>query len=129
MAVTKPYLSRQYIYAPLTGLNFNLNSATIARIAFMPNTTTQPADADWFNAIVVTSTNGTGGAPHALYKAAIGDSLAILVGPLRTGETGITTRDLPAGVYLMWVDVGGVTGSDERYVDWSGSVTIVTAKG
>lgn len=129
MAVTKPYLSRQYIYAPLTDLSFDLASATIARIAFMPNTTAQPADADWFNAIIVTSTNGTAGSPHTLYKAAFGDSLAILVGPIRTGETGITTRDLAAGTYLMWVDVGGVAGSAERYVDWSGPVTIVTAKG
>lgn len=117
MAAEKPYLSRQYVYAPLANLNVDLSTATLHKVAFMTSPTVEPADVDWLDAIVVT----TG---HALYDASIGDALAILVGPAR-GDA-VTTEDLAAGSYTMWSD-WSIPGSDERNVDWHGTVTIVTA--
>lgn len=113
--VTKPRLSRQYIYAPLTDLNFDLSTADVRRVAFMADATAEPGDADWREAIVVT----TG---HALYRAEVGDALAILVGPAR-GDA-VTTEDLAVGEYLMWSDTKVPT-SDERITVWHGPVTIV----
>lgn len=114
---TKPRLSRQYLYLPFSELSFDLSTADVHQVALMSDPTAEPAEADWLDAIVVTS-------GHDLYVESIGDSLAILVGPDR-GDT-VDTEDLPAGEYTAWTDVS-TPGSDERLADWHGTVTVVTA--
>lgn len=137
MAVVKTRLSRQYVYLPFAGSNVNLGAATVHRVAFVSDPTSEPVDADWREAIVVTATNGTGGAPHSLWDdllAAVAPgpgaapapppdgAFAILVGPTR-GDT-VTTEDLAVGEYLAWSDTK-VPGSDERPATWHGPVSIV----
>lgn len=119
MAATKPQLSRQYVYAPLGSLNFDLSLSTYTKLALKSDPTVAPVDADWNDAIRVTS-------GHALYDATIGNALAILVGPARADV--VTTLDLAAGSYLVWCDIKPPS-SDERIVDWHGTLEITTAPG
>jgi hypothetical protein len=126
MATTdeKSRLSRKYVYAPLADLGtIDLDTAAVKRIAFIANATDEPTEPDWNDALIVTlSTN-----PN-LYRAEIGEALAALVGPLQSGETGITTKDLATGQYMVWTD-WTIPGSDERNIEWHGPITVKTAAG
>lgn len=122
---TKSRLSRKYVYAPLTDLSVDLETATLNKVALLTDPAVEPSDADpddWIDGIVVTQT----GANSSLWVEEIGDAIAILVGPERGDATGST--DLASGEYMMWSD-WKVPGSDERHVEWHGKVTIVTAPG
>jgi hypothetical protein len=115
---SKPTLSREYLYVPFAQMNMPIATLSLSKLAFK-TAGVEPLDADWKTAIPVT-------VGHAIYVASIGDSLAILVGPLRA-DAGVTTNDLPAGDYQVWVDAR-TTGSDERIVRVAGVLTI-TATG
>ena len=115
----KSRLSRQYVYAPLTDLNFSLDTATVHKVAFMSNPDVEPQEVDWVEAEVITS-------GHSLYDQAIGNALAVLVGPARGDD--VTSEDLSAGEYLLWSDVS-VPSSDERIVVWHGPVEVIEAPG
>lgn len=110
---TKPRLSREYVYIPMGGIGYDVDDLTVNAIAFK-GAAEEPAEIDWIDAIVVN-------AAHAIYDPAIGESLALLVGPDR-GDT-VTTEDLPNGDYQMWVDAKIPT-SDERIVRVAGVLTI-----
>lgn len=118
MAATKPRLSREYLYVPLAAMNVTVATLTIHNIAFKAEGV-EPLDSpsDWDAATVVTLA-----LEPDLYVTSIGDSLAILTGPLR-GDT-VTTVDLAVGDHQVWVEVGE-PGSDERIVRTAGIYTIV----
>jgi len=118
----KSRLSRQYVYAPLADLNFPLDDANVHQVAFMPTFDAEPLESDWVEALVVTQNNEN----SSLYSQAIGNSLAVLVGPER-GDA-VDTEDLAAGDYLLWSDVS-VPESDERIVVWHGAVEVIEAPG
>lgn len=130
MAATKTRLSRQYLYARFQAdrLDFNLDEAEIHRVALMADPAVEPEDEDWHEAMIVTATSGTEGAPHDLWEAA-GEvpSLAVLVGPTRDDDVSGNV-DLAGGNYLLWSDVKHPD-SDERLTDWHGIVTVTTAMG
>lgn len=110
---TKPTLSREYLYVPFTNMNFVMANLNVNRLAFKA-AGVEPLDADWRTAIKVTTV-------HALYQASIGESLALLIGPLRSDS--VTTENLAAGDYQVWVDAS-VTASDERVVRVAGVLSI-----
>jgi hypothetical protein len=112
--VTKLQLSREYLYIPVADMNVTIASLTLQRIAFITTPGTPPTDPDWKNALAVDN-----GDPQ--YVPSIGDSLVILVGPLR-GDS-VTTQDLAVGTYEVWVEVK-VTGSDERIVRIAGTLEV-----
>ena len=110
---SKPTLSREYLYVPFTSMNFVVSRLDVHEMAFKA-AGVQPVDADWIEAIVVSST-------HPLYVSSIGESLALLVGPAR-GDA-VTTEELADGDYQVWVDAAVPT-SDERVVRVAGVLTI-----
>lgn len=113
---SKPYLSREYVYVPFTGMNFDVADLVVNRIAFMAEGV-EPLDADWIDAIVVDAVD-------PIFVASIGEGLALLVGPDR-GDA-VTTEDLALGDYQVWVEAS-VTGSDERVVRVAGTLSITLA--
>jgi len=115
MAATKPTLSREYLYVPMTNMNLgDVGTLTLARLAFKA-AGVQPLDADWHDAIKVN-------AVHALYVASIGPALAILLGPLRGDTISGTNYDLTDGDYQVWVEAKAPS-SDERVVRVAGTFT------
>lgn len=113
MAASKPTLSREYLYVPMTGMNFAIADLTMSNVAFTA-AGIEPAEIDWQTGIPVDSA-------HALYVPSFGEAIVILVGPAR-GDT-VDTFDLDAGDHQAWVEVQ-VTGSDERVVRPAGIVTV-----
>lgn len=112
MAV-KPELSREYLYVPMANMNFDVDDMDVHNIAFTA-AGVAPLEVEWIVAIAV-------GSLDPLYQPSIGEALAILVGPDR-GDT-VTTEDLVAGDYQVWVDVAIPT-SDERVVRAAGILTV-----
>jgi hypothetical protein len=117
MPVTKPELSREYLYVAMDNMNFDVTELDVHQIAFTAEGI-EPTEPDWLEAIPVD-------ALHALFVSSIGESLAILVGPTR-GDS-VTTEDLVEGDYQVWIDVAIPT-SDERVVRTAG-ILEVTATG
>ncbi len=110
---TKPELSREYLYIPMTNMNFDVADLDVHQVAFTEEGVA-PLELDWLEAIAVDEL-------HALYRPSIGQSLAILVGPTR-GDS-VTTEDLAPGDHQVWVDVAIPT-SDERVVRAAGILTV-----
>lgn len=113
---SKPRLSREYVYVPFTGMNFDVTDLIVNRIAFMAEGV-EPTDGDWITAIVVDAVD-------PLFVSSIGEGLALLVGPDR-GES-VVTEDLALGDYQAWVEAA-ITGSDERVVRVAGTLSITLA--
>jgi hypothetical protein len=114
----KPQLSREYLYVPFDQMEgLDVDDLVVSRLAFM-DAGVEPAELDWIDAIIV-------GSLDPLYVPAIGEAIALLVGPDR-GDS-VTTEDLAIGDYQVWVDAA-VTGSDERIVRVAGLLEI-TATG
>lgn len=111
--VAIPGLSREYLWVPVTNLNFVVADITLSKLAFL-DAGIEPVDGDWEDAEVVDV-----GDPD--YDADIGPALRILIGPAR-GDA-VTSLDLPDDDYQVWVDVK-VTGSDERVVRIAGTLTV-----
>lgn len=109
----KATLSREYLYIPLSEMNFVVADLNLHRVAFK-DAGVEPLDGDWIDAIVVDS-------QHALYKASIGAAVAVLIGPAR-GDA-VTTNDLTAQDWQVWVEVS-TAASDERVVRVAGTLTI-----
>jgi hypothetical protein len=110
---TKPQLSREYLYVPMSQMNFDVDDMDVHQIAFTAEGI-EPAELDWIVAFAV-------GSADPLYQPSIGEALAILVGPTR-GDS-VTTEDLADGDYQVWVDVAIPT-SDERVVRTAGILTV-----
>lgn len=110
---TKATLSREYLFVPLSNINFAIADLDLHRMAFK-DAGVEPLDGDWITAIKVDSA-------HALYQASIGESVALLVGPAR-GDT-VTTEDLTAQDWQVWVEVS-TAASDERVVRVAGTLTV-----
>lgn len=106
-------LSREYLYFPLSQINFDISDLSLNRVAFKP-AGVAPEDADWIEATVVDD-------QHSLFDPDIGEGLALLVGPDRGDE--VTTQDLGVGSYQCWVEVS-TDASDERVVRIAGTLTI-----
>lgn len=109
----KPTLSREYLYVPLTQINFDVADLDVNQMAFT-DAGIEPTEPDWITAIVVDDTS-------PLFDASIGESIALLVGPER-GDV-VTTEELGAGDYQVWIDVS-VPSSDERVVRVAGTLTV-----
>jgi hypothetical protein len=115
MAATKPTLSREYLYVPMTNMNLgDVATLALARLAFKLEGV-EPTDPDWINAIKVN-------AVHALYVTAIGPSLVTLLGPLRGDTISGTTTVLADGDWQVWVEAKAAS-SDERVVRVAGIFT------
>lgn len=114
---TKPQLSREYLYIPMSQMTFDVDDMDVHQVAFTA-AGVAPLEVEWIQAIAV-------GSAHALYRPTIGESLAVLVGPDR-GDI-VTSEDLTAGDYQVWVDVAIPT-SDERVVRAAG-ILIVNVTG
>lgn len=110
---TKATLSREYLYIPMSEINFAIADLNLHRMAFT-NAGVEPTDPDWVDAIKVDSA-------HALYKASIGEAIALLVGPAR-GDV-VTTKDLTAQDWQVWAEVS-TAASDERVVRVAGTLTV-----
>jgi len=111
--VSKPTLSREYIYVPLADLNFTVADLDLHRVAFT-NAGVEPLDGDWNVATVIDSA-------HARYQASIGEAIEIMVGPDR-GDA-VTTFDLAAQDWQVWIEASTAT-SDERVVRVAGTLTV-----
>jgi hypothetical protein len=103
----------------MSAMNVDVATLTLHNIAFTASSGVEPLDSpsDWDAAIVVTLA-----LEPDLYVSSIGDSLAILTGPLR-GDA-VTTVDLAVGDHQVWVEVKEPA-SDERIVRTAGIYTIV----
>lgn len=112
MAV-KPELSREYLFVPMSQMNFDVTDLDVHNMAFT-DAGVAPLEPAWLDAIVVDTLS-------PLYQASIGESLALLVGPDR-GDV-VTTEELVAGDYQVWIDVAIPT-SDERVVRAAGILTV-----
>lgn len=114
----KPTLSREYIFVPLSEINFDVADLNLHRMAFTA-AGIEPTDPDWIDAIAVDDT-------HALFNGTIGEAVALLVGPAR-GDA-VTTEDLTAGDHQVWVEVS-TAASDERVVRVAGTLTVSATGG
>lgn len=110
---TKATLSREYLYIPLSNINFAMADLNLHKVAFK-DAGVEPLDGDWITAEVVTSA-------HALYQASIGESIAVLIGPAR-GDA-VSTNDLAAQDWQVWCEVS-TAASDERVVRVAGTLTV-----
>lgn len=109
----KPELSREYLFVPMSQMNFTITALDVHQMAFTA-AGVAPLEVEWNVAIVVDSLS-------PLYRPTIGESLALLVGPER-GDV-VTTENLAAGDYQVWIDVAIPT-SDERVVRTAGILEV-----